>query len=67
MIDVIDNCVKECSLASSAHNGLEACLVNNAFTNLTGDAQVNAKLLAKNPPIKDLGIEDLFEENFDPL
>jgi len=29
MIDVIDCCVKECLIASSTHDGLEMCLVNN--------------------------------------
>ena len=38
MIDIIDCCVKECSLASTTHDGLEMCLVNNAGTRLEGDA-----------------------------
>jgi hypothetical protein len=67
MIDVIDSCVKECFLASPTHDGLEMCLVNNAGTMLEGDAQVYAKLLDENPPIKDLGIEDLVEEKSAPL
>ena len=39
MVDIIDCCVKECSLASTTHDGLEMCLVNNAGTRLEGDAQ----------------------------
>jgi len=53
IIDVIDRCVIKFILASATHDDLEICLVNNAGTMLEGDAQVYAKLLDENPPIKD--------------
>ena len=51
MIDIIDCCVKECSLASITHDGLEMCLVNNASTRLEGDAQAYKELLNEEEPI----------------
>jgi len=67
MIDIINRCVKECSLASPAHDGLEMCLMNNAGTRLVGDAQAYEELLDKSPPIEGLGIEELVEEEVVPL
>jgi len=54
MIDGIDYYVKECFLASPTHGGLKMCLVNNAGAKLERDAEVYARLLDENPPIKDL-------------
>jgi len=62
MVDIIDRCVKECSLASATHDGLEMCLVNNAGTKLEGDAQAYEKLLDENPPIIGLSVEGLIKE-----
>ena len=45
MIDIIECCVKECSLASTTHDGLEMCLINNAGKKLEGDAQAYEELL----------------------
>jgi len=67
MIDIMDCCVKECSLASTTHDGLEMCLVNNAGTKLEGDAQAYEELLYKNPPVEGLGVEELVEEEPAPL
>jgi len=50
MINMIDHCVKECSIASPTHDGLELCLINNAGSKLEGDAQAYEKLLDENPP-----------------
>jgi hypothetical protein len=49
MIDIIDHYVKECSLASPTHDGLEMCLMNNSGTRLEGDAQAYEELLDGNP------------------
>jgi len=62
MVDIIDHCVKECTLASPTHDGLAICLINNAGTKLEGDAQAYEELLDKNPPIEGLGVEELMEE-----
>ena len=67
MIDIIDHCVKEWSLASPTHDGLEMCLINNAGTRLEGDAQAYEELLDRSPPIEGLGIEELVEEEVVPL
>jgi len=67
MIDIIHRCVKECSLVSPTHDGLEMCLVNNAGTKLEGDAQAYEEPLDENPLIKGLGIEELVEEEAVPL
>ena len=67
MIDIIDCCVKECSLASHTHDGLEIWLVNNAGTRLEGDAHAYEELLDENPPIEGLGVEELVEEEPVPL
>jgi len=67
MVDIIDCCVKECSLAPPTHDGLEICLVNNASTKLDGDAQAYEKSLDGNPPIEGLGVEELVEEKAAPL
>jgi len=67
MVDVIDCCVKECSLASTTHNGLEMCLINNAGTKLEGDAQNYEELLDRSPHIEDLGVEEMIEEEASPL
>jgi len=66
MIDIIDHCVKECSLASPTHDGLEMCLIKNAGTRLEGDAQAYEELLDGSPPIEGLGIEELVEEEVVP-
>ncbi|XP_039687849.1 uncharacterized protein [Medicago truncatula] len=62
MIDIIDHCVKECSLASTTHDGLEVCLVNNAGTKLEGEAKAYEELLDRTPPMKDLSVEGLVKE-----
>jgi len=67
MIDIIDHCVKECSLESLMHDGLELCLINNAGTKVEGDAQAYEELLDENPPMEDLGVEELVEEELNPL
>jgi hypothetical protein len=67
MIDIIDWCRKECSLASTTHDGLDICLVNNAGTKLEGDAQAYEELLDENPPVEDLGVEELVKEKPAPL
>ena len=61
MIDMIDHCVKECSLAPSTHDGLELCLINNAGTKLGEDPQAYEDLLDANLPMEDLGTERLVE------
>jgi len=48
MIDIIDFCVKECSLASTTHDGLEICLLNSKGTKLEEDAQAYKELLDEN-------------------
>jgi hypothetical protein len=67
MIDVIDRYVKECTLASTTHDGLEICLVNNASAKLEGDAQAYEGLLNENPPMEGLGVEELVKEEQAPL
>jgi len=67
MINIIDRCVKECSLTSPTHDGLEMCLLNNGCTEQEGYAQACEELLDENPPIKGLGIEELVEEKVVPL
>ncbi|XP_039683809.1 uncharacterized protein [Medicago truncatula] len=62
MIDIIDHCVKECSLASTTHDGLEVCLVNNAGTKLEGEAKAYEELLDRTPPMKGLSVEELVKE-----
>jgi len=62
MVDVIDCCVKEGSLASTTHDGLEMCLINNAGTKLEGDAQHYGELLDGSPHIEDLGVEEMVAE-----
>lgn len=62
MIDRIDHCVKECSLASTAHDGLEVCLVNNAGTKLEGEAKAYEELLDRTLPMKGLSVEELVKE-----
>ena len=62
MIDIIDCCVKECSLASTTHDGLEICLLDSAGTKLEGDAQAYKELLDENPSVEGLGVEELVEE-----
>jgi len=57
MVDVIDRCVEECSLASTTHDGLEMCLINNAGTKLEGDVQHYEELLDESPHIEDSGVE----------
>jgi len=67
MIDIIDRCVKEFSLASTTHDGFEMCLIKNAGTRLDGDAQAYKELLDETPPIEGLGVGDLVEEEVVPL
>jgi len=67
MIDTIDHCVKECSLTSHTHDGLETCLLYNAGTRLEEEAQAYEELLNEGPPIKGLDIEELVEEEVVPL
>jgi len=67
MIDIIDHCVKKCSLASPTHDGLELCLINNVGTKLEGDAQAYEELLDENPSMEELGVEELVEEELNPL
>jgi len=59
MIDIIDCCVKECSLASTTYDGLEICLLNSAGTKLEGDAQAYKELLDENPSVEGLSVEEL--------
>jgi hypothetical protein len=66
MIDIIDHCVKECSLASPTHDSLEMCLMNNVGTRVEGDAQAYEELLDGSPPIEGSGIEELREEEVLP-
>jgi len=67
MVDVIDRCVEECSLASTTHDGLEMCLINNAGTKLEGDAHHYEELLDESPHIEDSGVEEIIEEEVSPL
>ena len=67
MIDIIDRCVKECSLAPTSHDGFEVCLISNAGTRLEGDAQTYEELLDESPPIEGLNVEELVEEEVVPL
>jgi len=67
MVDIIDRCVEECSLASTTHDGLEMCLINNAGTKLEGDAQHYEELLDKSPHIEESGVEEIIEEEVSPL
>ncbi|XP_039687886.1 uncharacterized protein [Medicago truncatula] len=60
--DIIDHCVKECSLASSTHDGLEVCLVNSAGTKLEGEAKAYEELLNRTPPMEGLSVEELVKE-----
>lgn len=62
MIDIIDHCLKECSLASTTHDGLEVCLVNNAGTKLEGEAKAYEELLNRTPPMEGLSVEELVKE-----
>ena len=62
MVDIIDSCVEECSLASTTHDGLEKCLINNAGTKLEGDAQHYEELLDESPHIEDSGMKEILEE-----
>jgi len=67
MVDVIDRCVEECSLASTTHDGLEMCSINNAGTNLEGDAQHYEEFLDESPRVEDSGVEEIVEEEVSPL
>jgi len=67
MVDKIDSCVEELSLASTTHDGLEMCLINNACTKLEGDAQHYEELLDESPHIEDSGAEEIIEEEVSPL
>ncbi|KEH26708.1 hypothetical protein MTR_6g471360 [Medicago truncatula] len=67
MIDIVDHCVKECSLSSTTNDGLEVCLVNNAGTKLEGGAQAYEELLDKNPPMEGLSVEELVNEEPTPI
>ena len=67
MVDIIDSCVEECSLASTTHDGLEKCLINNAGTKLEGDAQHYEELLDEIPHIEDLVVKEIIEEEASPL
>ena len=67
MVDIIDSCLEECSLASTTHDGLEKCLINNAGTKLEGDAQHYEELLDESPHIEDSGMKEILEEEASPL
>jgi len=67
MVDVIDRCVEECSLASTTHVCLEICLINNAGTKLEGYAQHYEELLDGSPHIEDSDVEVMVEEEVSPL
>jgi len=41
--------------------------INNADTKLEGDAQTYEELFDENPPMEDLGVEELVEEELNPL
>ncbi|XP_039688621.1 uncharacterized protein [Medicago truncatula] len=62
MIDIVDHYLKDCSLASTTHDGLEVCLVNNAGTKLEGEAKAYEELLNRNPPMEGLSVEELVKE-----
>ena len=47
-IDIVDYCVRECSLASSSQDSLEDCLLGNTNTNAAGETQFYIKLLDEN-------------------
>ena len=66
MVDIIDRCVEEWSLASTTHDGFEMCLINNASTKLEEDAQHYEELLDESPHIEDSGVE-IIEEEVSPL
>jgi hypothetical protein len=66
MIDMIDRCVKECSLASPTQDGLEICLIGDAGTQLEGDAKSYERLLDESPQVKSLEVEKLSEEKDEP-
>ncbi|XP_039684977.1 uncharacterized protein [Medicago truncatula] len=62
MIDIINHCMKECSLALTTHDGLEVSLVNNAGTKLEGEAEAYEELLNRIPPMEGLSVEELVKE-----